>query len=154
MFSLWSYRASESKEGVALTHAEFSIARYEPMTRLMSKGDLLFLEAQPGFRGEIRKKFIEERRRIFRLYLGDLAADFHRLHKHARTIAANMPADQAPLIGVLIRQQARFWFEMTALELRLSLDWAGIGSIDPSALVNAIGAMHAEIGRLTAPAAA
>lgn len=154
MFSVWSYKNSEGEEGVASNHADFSVARYEPMTRLMSKDDLLFLEAQPGFRGEIRKKFLGERRRIFRLYLHDLAVDFHRLHKHARTMAAAMPADQAPLIGVLIRQQARFWFEMTAIELRLSLDWVGIGSIDPSALVNAIGAMHAEIGRLTAPAAA
>lgn len=154
MFSVGSYRHSESDEGVASNHADFSIARYEPMTRLMSKDDLLFLEAQPGFRGEVRKKFMEERRRIFRLYLHDLAADFHRLHKDARTLAASMSADQAPLIGVLIRQQARFWFEMTAIELRLSFDWIGIGSIDPSALVNAIGAMHVEIGRLTAPTAA
>lgn len=151
---MWSYRDSGSEERVASNHADFSAARYEPMTRLMSKDDLLFLEAQPGFRGEIREKFISERRRIFRLYLRDLAADFHRLHRNARTIAASMPADQAPLIGALIRQQARFWFEMTAIELRLSLDWVGIGSIDPSALVNAIGAMYAEIGRLTAPAAA
>ena len=154
MFSVSSYRNSESEDSVASYHGDFSIARYEPMTRLMSKDDLAFLEAQPRFRGEVRKKFIEERRRIFRLYLHDLAADFHRLHKYARMIVASMPADHAPLIGVLIRQQARFWFEMTAVELRLSLDWMGIGSIDSSALVNAIGAMHAEIGRLTAPAAA
>lgn len=154
MLSVWSYRNSGSEESVASNHADFSIARYEPMMRLMSKDDLLFLEAQPGFRGEVRKKFIGERRRIFRLYLHDLAADFHRLHRHARMIAASMPADQAPLIGVLIRQQARFWFEMTAMELQLSLDWMGMRSIDASALVHAIGAMHVEIGRLTAPTAA
>lgn len=138
---------------MALNQADFSMARYEPMTRLMSDEDLLFLESQPGFRPEIGKRFVRERRRVFRLYLKELKRDFKRLHAYAREMVASMPADHAPLVGLLIRQQARFWYEMTAVELRLSLDWMGSGAIDPSRLVNAIGSMHAEIGRLAAPAA-
>ncbi len=143
----------KAEEGLTSNQADFSVARYEPMTRLLNSEDLLFLESQPGFRPEIGKKFVRERRRIFRLYLKELKRDFKRLHAHAREIVASMPADHAPVIGLLIRQQTRFWYEMTAIELRLSLDWMGLGAIDPRSLVNAIGSMHAEIGRLAAPVA-
>jgi hypothetical protein len=135
------------------TDAEFSFARYEPMGRLMSDEDLLFLKAQPGFRPEMGKKFSRERRRIFRLYLEELAADFHRLHAQARSIVASLPADHAPLVGMLIRQQVRFWYEMTAIEMRLSLDLLGAGSIHARGLVEALVSMQAEIGRVAVAAA-
>lgn len=128
---------------------EFSPRRYEPMARLMDPADLLFLEAQPGFRPEIGKKFLRERKRIFRLYLRELAQDFHRLHAHARMAVASLPADHAPLVGMLVRQKARFWFEISLVEMKLSL---GTGSIQARGLVDAIAAMHAEIGRVAAPA--
>jgi hypothetical protein len=137
---------------MALSHADFSFARYEPMARLMSDEDLLFLKAQPGFRPEIGKRFNRERRRIFRLYLRELAADFHALHAHARAIAASLPADHSALIGMLIRQQVRFWYEMAAIEMRLSLDMMGAGSIHARGLVEALAAMHAEIGRVAVTA--
>jgi hypothetical protein len=147
MLRWWTNRSSKAEEVLEI---EFSSARYEPMARLMDHEDLRFLEAQPGFRPEIGRKFSRERRRIFRLYLRELSQDFHRLHAHARAIAANLPADHAPLVGVLIRQQVRFLFEMAAIELQLRL---GAKSIQARALVNAIAAMHAEIGRVAAPAA-
>jgi hypothetical protein len=124
------------------------------MDRLLNEEDLLFLRAQPGFKPAMGKEFSRERRRIFRLYLRELAADFYRLHAEARLIAASLPADHAPLVGVLIRQQIRFWYEMTAIELRLSLGWASSGTIRARALVEAISAMHIEISRLAIPEAA
>jgi hypothetical protein len=126
---------------------DFSAARYEPMARLMSDEDLQFLKTQPGFRPEIGKKFIRERRRIFRLYLQELAADFHRLHAHARVIVASLPADHSPLVGMLLRQQLRFWYEIAAIELRLSLDLTGACSSRARGLVDALASMHAEISR-------
>ena len=151
MFRLWSYRSSNvevsTEDALELHQVEFSRARYEPMARLMSDEDLAFLKAQPGFRPEIGKKFIRERRRIFRLYLQELARDFHRLHAHAREIVANLPADHAPLVGMLMRQQVRFWYELTAVELKLSLDLVGAGSFDARGLVDAVANMHIEISR-------
>ena len=157
MFRLWSYRSSSiegsTEDGLEVEQAEFSRARYEPMARLMSDEDLVFLKSQPGFRPEIGKKFIRERRRIFRLYLQELARDFHRLHAHAREIVANLPADHAPLLGMLMRQQVRFWYELTAVELRLSLDLLGAGSFDARGLVDAVANMHMEISRAAMAAA-
>lgn len=152
MFRLLSYRSSKAREGSALNHADFSFARYEPMARLMSEEDLLFLKSQPGFRPEIGKRFNRERRRIFRLYLQELAADFHRLHAHARGIVANLPADHSPMVGMLIRQQIRFWYEMAAVEMQLSLDLTGAGSNRARGLVEALAAMHAEVSRVAVPA--
>jgi hypothetical protein len=133
---------------------EFSVARYEPMLHLLSEDDLLFLKSQPGYRPDMGKKFSRERRRIFRLYLQELACDFHRLHAHARAVVASLPADHSPRVGMLMRQQVRFWYEMAAVEMRLSLDFVGAGSIRARGLVEALAAMHAEIGRVAVGAPA
>jgi hypothetical protein len=155
VFDLWTYKRSLGQEGLALQDAaEFSIARYEPMGRLMCDEDLEFLKAQPGYTAEIGKEFSRERRRIFRLYLRDLAGEFRRLHAHARAVVASLSAEHSPLVGLLLRQQARFWYEMAAVELRLSLSWAGKGSLDARGLIEALATMQAEISRVAAPSMA
>jgi len=53
------------------------------MTRLLGSEDLDFLKAQVGYTPELGRKFSRDRRRIFRLYLRELSADFQRLHQHA-----------------------------------------------------------------------
>src|SRR5579863_311793 len=66
----------------------FSLDRYQPMERLMAEEDLAFLKSQPGYRAEMGVRWKRERRRIFRLYLAELKADFRRLHIHARELVA------------------------------------------------------------------
>jgi hypothetical protein len=68
--------------------ADFSLDRYQPMGRLMAEEDLVFLKSQPGYRAEMGVRWKRERRRIFRLYLAELKADFRRLHAHARQLVA------------------------------------------------------------------
>jgi hypothetical protein len=129
------------------------------MARLLSDEDFLFLQAQPGFKPEIGRKFVQERRRVFRMYLRELANDFHDLHEHARAIAAGLSEENSPLIGMLIRSKFRFWYELMAIETRLSLShpafsFLGGVSLDARGLVEAVGSMHMEISRLAAPSAA
>jgi hypothetical protein len=154
VFHLLRYRSSRANEGSASEPAEFSSVRYEPMARLMADDDLAFLKAQPGFRPEMGRKFSRERRRIFRLYLHELACDFHLLHAHARAIVSTLPAENSPLVGILLRQQVRFWYEMAAIEMRLSLDLMGASPVHVRDLVDAIATMHLEIGRVTVLTAA
>jgi hypothetical protein len=154
VFDLWSYKRSLGESFAAQDDAEFSIARYEPMGRLLCDEDLEFLKAQPGYTAEIGREFSRERRRIFRLYLRELAADFRRLHAHARAAVASLSAEHSPLVGTLLRQQVRFRYEMAAVELKLTLSWAGVGSIDARGLIEALAAMQAEIGRVAAPSMA
>src|SRR5579864_9342858 len=90
--------------------AAFSLDRYQPMGRLMAEDDLVFLKSQPGYRAEMGARWKRERRRIFRLYLAELKADFRRLHAHARELAAGSGsgADSAGLVEVLMKQQVTF----------------------------------------------
>lgn len=129
---------------------EFSPARYEPMVHLLDDRELTYLESQPGFLPQMGKKFRHERRRIFRLYLRELASDFRHLHQRARIVAARLPAEHSPLLRILFRQHLRFRYEMFAIEMKLRF---GIGSIQVRGLIDVLANMQAEIGRAAAPAA-
>jgi hypothetical protein len=129
----------------------FSLDRYQPMGRLMAEEDLVFLKSQPGYRAEIGERWKRERRRIFRLYLAELKADFRRLHAHARLLAAGSGADSADLVEVLMKQQFTFAMATTALEFRLALQWIGIGRVDITPLIELIEAMRLDLAHRTAP---
>jgi len=132
----------------------FTLTRYQPMARLLSEDDLLFLASQPGYRSELGARFLRERRRIFRLYLRDLSRDFQHLHAEARKIVANSEAQHAALVGLLLRQQVTFWQVRGSLELHLALSRLGIGKVDARRLVDAIESMRLDLGRVTGRAAA
>jgi hypothetical protein len=131
--------------------AGFSLDRYEPMGRLMAEEDLVFLKSQPGYRAEIGERWKRERRRIFRLYLAELKADFRRLHAHARELVAGSGADSAALVEVLMKQQFTFMMATTALELRLALQAVGIGKVDITPLLQLVEAMRMDLAHRTSP---
>ncbi len=129
----------------------FSLDRYQPMGRLMAEEDLVFLKSQPGYRAEIGERWKRERRRIFRLYLAELKADFRKLHAHARELVAASGADSAALVEVLMRQQVKFLMATTALEFRLALQWMGVGKVDIAPLIELVEAMRVDLAQRTAP---
>ncbi len=92
-----------------------------------------------------------ERRRIFRLYLAELKADFRRLHAQARELVAGSGADAAPLVEVLVKQQLTFATAIAALEFRLALQWIGIGHVDIAPLIQMVEAMRVDLAQRTAP---
>ena len=134
--------------------SSFSMARYQPMARLLAEDDFAFLAAQPGFKPEIGRKLRSERRRIFRLYLRSIAQDFRRLHAEAREMVAASGAEHAGLVGLLMKQQLKFWQAMTAIELRLAVEWTGLSKIDARGLIEAVEAMRIDLARLSSPATA
>src|SRR6185295_3139463 len=71
----------------------FSLERYEPMKRLLSSDDLDFLKSRPGVQPKMVRQFKAQRRKVFRAYLQDLAADFRGLHRQARRQLSNAPAE-------------------------------------------------------------
>jgi len=129
----------------------FSLDRYQPMGRLMAEEDLVFLKSQPGYRAEIGERWKRERRRIFRMYLAELKADFRRLHAHARELVAASGADSSALVEVLMKQQVMFLMATTALEFRLALQWIGIGRVDITPLIKLVEAMRVDLAQRTAP---
>ncbi len=131
--------------------ADFSLDRYQPMGRLMAEEDLGFLKSQPGYRAEIGERWKRERRRIFRLYLAELKADFRRLHTHARELVADSGEDSAALVEVLMKQQFTFLMATTALEFRLALQGIGVGHVDITPLIELLEAMRVDLAQRTAP---
>ena len=131
--------------------AGFSLDRYQPMGHLMAEEDLVFLRSQPGYRAEMGARWKRERRRIFRLYLAELKADFRRLHTHARELVASSEADSAALVEVLVKQQFTFMMATTALEFRLALQRIGVGHVDITPLIELVEAMRVDLAQRTAP---
>ena len=131
--------------------AGFSLDRYQPMGRLMAEEDLVFLKSQPGYRAEMGVRWKRERRRIFRIYLAELKADFRRLHAHARELVASSGADSAGLVEVLMKQQFTFLMATTALEIRLALQGIGVGKVDITPLIELIEAMRVDLAQRSAP---
>ena len=132
----------------------FSLARYEPMLRVLAREDADFLRRETDCPPEAVAQWERDRRRIFRMYLKDLSADFRRLHAQARALMAESPEQNSDLVQVLLRHQVYFWRLMAGVELRLTLSSVGLAQVDPRRLVEAMEGMHSEISRLSAPAAA
>lgn len=146
-------RTRREAETETLNPTTFSMERYQPMERLLCEDEFLFLTRMPGYRPEMGRKWKRDRRRLFRLYLNELGYDFEMLHRDARTLVTGLVASEgAPsgsLIGVLLKQKMVFWRAMAAVDVRLTLDSIGVGSVDVRPLLQLVEAMHAELAHVT-----
>ena len=144
-FRVLRYRNVPSEK---LSLVEFSLDRYQPMIRLLANDDLDFLAAQPGCNSKILWRLQQDRRRIFRMYLRELAADFQFLHAEARKIAAVSPETHSQVIGSLLRQQMTFWLALAAIELRLLLPRTG--GLDVRELIASVEALRLDVAKMAA----
>jgi hypothetical protein len=128
--------------------SNFSVARYRPMLRLLDEADYAFLAAQPGYSKKYLNRLRAERREIFRAYLRNLVRDFHRLHMAARMVLVYAPQDRPELAMTLMRQRFLFMFAVVAIECRLVLHTAGIGTVDVRKLIAALDNMRVNVGDL------
>jgi hypothetical protein len=141
--SLMRYRGVEE----AVQMREFALARYAPMAHLAGDQDLEFLRKLPGYKPEMGRQFVRERRRLFRLYLKELAADFNVLHKAARQMIAHAPEEHADLVGILARHQMTFWRRLAVIEVQMALVPLGAHLPDVERLINGVAAVHQAVVR-------
>jgi len=132
----------------------FSMQRYRPMERLLAEEDFTFLRSLPGYRPEIEQRLRKERRVAFRRYLNRLVRDFHRLHAAARQAVAYSDVDQSHLVGVLVRQRARFAWLLVVTEARLACHAFGFKGVEVGGLVAALDGMGRELRMAAVPSAA
>ncbi len=90
------------------------------LENLLNHSDFEFLAAQPGYRPHIGRNLRRNRERIFRLYLRELASDFHRTHRAAREMVAQAGEQHADIVGTLVRQEWTFWRLICRVELSLA----------------------------------
>jgi hypothetical protein len=125
--------------------------KYRPMERLLGEEDFRFLASQPGYSPKMGRRLRTERRQIFRGYLRNLSRDFRSISAACRTLLVHSAEDRAELASSLIRQQLLFGVGMLAVEGRLVLHAAGIGTVDVRGLVESLESMQTQVRILLAP---
>ena len=123
----------------------FSLESYAPMERLLEKRDIEFLVSQPGYHGEIGKRLMAERRKIFAAYLGNLIRDFNQLVGIGKLMIVYSSQDRQEFARLLWRQQMRFYSRVCAIRVRLALLPVGWTEIDAHPLVAALTAMRDQV---------
>jgi hypothetical protein len=125
--------------------------KYRPMERLLGEEDFRFLASQPGFTPKLGRRLRTERRQIFRGYLRCLSRDFHSISAACRMLMVHSAEDRAELASSLMQQQFMFGLGMLAVEGRLILHAAGIGTVDVRGLVESLETMQTQVRILLAP---
>ncbi len=128
------------------TLSTVSADRYRPMLRLLADEDLTFVPADTRMRKTLRSK----RRALFRSYLACLARDYSLLLAGVRTVMVQSGVDRPDLARALAKNRLLFAITLYKVELRLALHAVGVGTVDISGLVDALDALRAQVGVLSA----
>ncbi|MEP7353519.1 MAG: hypothetical protein ABI824_09845 [Acidobacteriota bacterium] len=149
---LAGYRTGATSPTSASSYAAYDSSPYEashyaPMVRLLDAEEVEFLESQEGISANEISKFRQDRRLIFREYLSELAADFHRIHAQARMMVATAPEEHSDLVGMLMGQQLAFWKAMFMIECQLALEVVGVRNINPQPLVDLVNSFNLAVVR-------
>ncbi len=148
------YRTLASRQKVEVPMDDLLVLspdKYRPMERLLQEEDFRFLSSQPGFSPSLGRHFRSERRRIFRSYLRNLSKDFGRVSMACHMLIIHAADDRGDLAKSLIRKRLMFRFGIVAIEGRLLLHTAGVGTVDVRSLVESLEAMQAQIQMLLTP---
>ncbi|HYL36926.1 MAG TPA: hypothetical protein VEV17_13510 [Bryobacteraceae bacterium] len=124
---------------------EFSVEDYAPMERLLDRSDFEFLAAQDGYRPEIGKRLLADRRKAFSEYLSRLIRDFNQLHSLAKFILVHAAEDRPEFAQALWRQQIRFYFSVCVVRCKVALYPLGWTAVDVPHLVYALRRLHRQI---------
>jgi hypothetical protein len=132
MRSLRSAEAGESSLGPD---------RYRPMLRLLSDDDLAFVAADSKLHRTLRAR----RRDLFRGYLRCLTRDYACLLAGVRQAMVHSGVDRPDLARALAKNRALFAIAICKVEFRLAMHATGFGSVDISALVDALEALRGQV---------
>jgi len=120
-----------------------TVEKYRPMERLLCEDDFRFLISQRGFSPDLGRRFRAERRGVFRGYLRSLEKDFSRIVLVCKLMVVHADQDRANLAKGLIWQRLMFSLGILAVEARLLLHAAGVGTVEVRGLIESLGEMQA-----------
>lgn len=135
----------------------FSLASYVPMERLLGTEDVGFLSSQAGYRPEIARRLMAERRKIFAIYLEHLVRDFNQVMGIGKLMIVYSSQDRQEFARRLWRQQMRFYAGVYSVRLQLALYPLGLNGTrlrNASRLVAAVGALRDQVVLLSSPSEA
>lgn len=125
--------------------------RYRPMLRLLDEEDLRFLSRQPGFSPKMAAALRSQRLAMFRRYLRQMKADFHRLHHTLRLLTLAADQDRPEVSRALLEQRLLFSWRMCQVECRLAFYWLGVKPVDVGGLVQTIEQLQGHVSQLSGP---
>jgi hypothetical protein len=141
MSRMRTIRAAESSATPTI-----STDRYRPMLRLLSDEDLSFVSASAHLRKTLRSR----RRELFRGYLNCLTRDYARLLGGVREVMVQAGIDRPDLAKALAKNRVFFAMAICRVEYRLALHAIGVGTVDVSALVEAMETLSSQVRAFTA----
>ena len=130
----------------------FSLESYAPMERLLEKSDGEFLASQAGYRPEIARRLMKERRKIFSLYLKRLVKDFNQLIGIGKLLIVYAAEDQQEFARNLWRRQTQFYASIVLIRLQLAVYPFGWRGADIRSLVEALTTMRDQVQQLVSAA--
>jgi hypothetical protein len=126
----------------------FSLDSYAPMERLLDQSDVRFLASQVGYREEIAKRLMAERRKIYRVYIRHLLRDYNQLAGIGKLMIVYSTQDRQEFARQLWRQQIRFYGAVCSVRVQLALSPLGWTVADGRRLVAALAAMRNQVAML------
>ena len=127
----------------------FDRNEYRPMLRLLREDDYSFLEAQPGYSPEISKRLRKERAGVLRMYLRQLAGDFHRLTRIASLMLIHSSVDRPEMALEIWRARVTFYGAMFRAHLLLNLGGLPAGRFRAADLLGPLDALFQAISPLS-----
>jgi hypothetical protein len=129
----------------------FSLERYVPMERLLDKSELVFLRSQPGYRPELEKELLAERRKIFVSYLNLLVRDFNQILGIAKLMLVQSREDHPEFSRALWRQQASFYFAVLVIRSKVAVYPVGWTPVDVPGLLCSLDNLRNHVREITHP---
>ncbi len=127
----------------------FDRNEYRPMLRLLRENDYSFLAAQPGYAPGISRRLRKERTGVLRMYLRQLAGDFHRLARIADLMLVHSGVDRPEMADEIWRVRITFYGAMFRAHLLVNLGGFPAGRLKAADLLSPLDAMFQAVTPLS-----
>jgi hypothetical protein len=123
---IWKFLALRGEQPGADWLSEFDLSRYNVLDNLFHPRDFEFLKSQPGYTPELSTRLKADRLKIAEGYLSQLERDVRMLLTFANRAAARSGIDHDQLSAFLLKQEAKFVWNLLKLRMQIVLMRLGL----------------------------
>jgi hypothetical protein len=123
---IWNFLISRGEQPESDWLNGFDLSRYAALDNLFHPRDFEFLKSQPGYTPELSSRLKADRLKIADGYLSQLERDVRMLLTFANRAAARSGADHDKLSAFLLKQEAKFAWNLLTLRMQITFMKLGI----------------------------
>jgi hypothetical protein len=123
---IWKFLTSRGEQPGADWLNDFDLSRYSVLDNLFHPRDFEFLRSQPGYTPELSARLKADRLKIAEGYLSQLERDVRMLLTFANRAAAQSDSDHDQLSAFLLKQEAKFIWNLLSLRMQIALMRIGL----------------------------